>query len=86
MVTNQQVSACTKHIDVRHHFIRELSDQGELTVEFLKSFCNISDGMTKNVCEKIFHSHMPKLCGHFYSMRENVEIQNEENSEFAIRD
>ena len=34
LVKNHQVSPRTKHIDVRHHFIRDHHDDNELRVEF----------------------------------------------------
>jgi hypothetical protein len=34
LVRNQQVSSRTKHIDIRHHFMRDLQDKKELDVRF----------------------------------------------------
>ena len=35
LVNNKQVSSCTKHIAIRHHFIREQSERGEVKAEFV---------------------------------------------------
>jgi hypothetical protein len=35
LVKNRQVSDRTKHIDMRHHFMRDLQDKKELDVRFL---------------------------------------------------
>jgi hypothetical protein len=48
LVKNQQVSARTKHIDIRYHFMRDLQDKKELDVRFKRSENNSADIMTKN--------------------------------------
>jgi hypothetical protein len=53
LVKNQQVGSQTKHIDVRHHYIREMREQGEVDVLFVCSKKNSSDIFTKNVPEKL---------------------------------
>jgi hypothetical protein len=35
LVKNQQVGSHTKHIDVRHHYIREMRESGEVDVLFV---------------------------------------------------
>lgn len=75
LVKNRQVSARTKHIDVRHHFLKELDEKGELAVEHTKSEDNVSDVMTKNVIENIFTKHVPKILnGSIDVSRENVKM------------
>jgi hypothetical protein len=37
LVKNQQVSARTKHIDIRHHFMRELQAKKDLDVRLKRS-------------------------------------------------
>jgi hypothetical protein len=37
LVKNQQVSARTKHIDIRHHFMREVQAKKDLDVRFKRS-------------------------------------------------
>ena len=54
---NRQVGQRTKHIDVRHHFIRELIDRKLLAVEFTRSENNYSDILTKNVVQELFTKH-----------------------------
>ena len=75
LVKNRQVSAHTKHIDVHHHFLRELNGSGVMVVEHTKSEDNISDPMTKNVIEEIFVKHIGKfLEGDVDLSRDNVKI------------
>ena len=58
LVKNQQeVGSRTKHIDVRHHYIREMRERGEVEVMFVRSEKNSSDILTKNVPEKLLTKH-----------------------------
>jgi hypothetical protein len=52
LVNNMQVSARTKHIDIRHHFMRELQAIGDILIRFKRSADNTSDIMTKTRQEK----------------------------------
>jgi hypothetical protein len=55
LVKNQQVGSRTKHIDVRHHYIRQM--RGEVDALFIRSEKNSSDIFTKNVPEKLLVEH-----------------------------
>jgi hypothetical protein len=57
LVKNQQVGSRTKHIDVRHHYIRQMRERGEVDVLFVRSEKNSSDIFTKNVPEKLLVEH-----------------------------
>jgi len=57
LVKNQQVGARTKHIDVRHHFIRDLHEEGSLIVKYIESRFNEADMMTKNLQLELFLRH-----------------------------
>jgi len=57
LVKNQQVGPRTKHIDVRHHFIRELHEDGSLVVKYTESEDNEADMMTKNVVLLLLSKH-----------------------------
>ena len=61
LVKNQQAGARTKHIDVRHHFVRNELATNAMKIMFVRSAGNVADIMTKNVSEKIFNSHVPSL-------------------------
>ena len=72
LVKNQQVGPRTKHINVRHHHIRQQVADGMLDVRFIKSEQNISDIMTKNCPEKTFQHHCQNLLdGNIESWRED---------------
>jgi hypothetical protein len=53
LVKNQQVSARTKHIDIRYHFMRELQAKKDLDVRFQRSEEHSADIMTKNTTRDI---------------------------------
>jgi hypothetical protein len=57
LVKNQQVSSRTKHIDVRHHFTRDLQLSGRLEIRFHRSENNPSDILTKNQATQIYEKH-----------------------------
>ena len=60
MAKNWSTGTRTKHIDIRHHHIREMVEQGMVSIEFVKSEENESDPFTKNVSEKLFEKHREK--------------------------
>ena len=57
LIKNQQVGPRMKHIDVRHHFLRELHEDGRLVVKYTKSDDNEADMMTKNVTFILLMKH-----------------------------
>jgi hypothetical protein len=61
LAKNQQVSARTKHIDICHHYVRDLLEKKLLELRFQKSENNSSDIMTKNKTREIFEKHTTKI-------------------------
>ena len=60
MMRNNSVSAGTRHVNVRYHFVREL--HGEvIEMYFVKTDDNESDMLTKNATQKEFEKHSPHL-------------------------
>ena len=57
MQTNQR----TKHILVRHHYLRELHDQNAISLTFVRSERNYADLLTKNLPEALFTKHCSTL-------------------------
>ncbi len=55
LVKNQPVGPRTKHIDTRHHFIREQYEKENVVPIYVKTDENYSDIMTKNLAEKQFN-------------------------------
>ena len=44
----------TKHIDVRHHFIRDHAEKGDICLEFVSTNLQLADIFTKPLSEEIF--------------------------------
>ena len=49
LTKNQVYHACTKHIDVRFHFVREIVDDGKILLQKIKTADNPADMLTKVV-------------------------------------
>jgi hypothetical protein len=47
LIEDASFHARVKHIDVRHHYVRECADRGEISVSYVPSSNNIADGFTK---------------------------------------
>ena len=61
LVKNRQSGARTKHIDIRHHFLRDLWEEGTLKVEHIPTDDNEADICTKNTSAVIHHKHRGKV-------------------------
>ena len=51
----------TKHIDVRHHFVREIVEEGVVKIVFIRTADNDADLWTKNVTGELFEKHSDKV-------------------------
>ena len=51
----------TRHIDVRHRFLVDLTEEGFLDVVFVNSENNTSDVLSKNVSREVYQRHTPKF-------------------------
>jgi hypothetical protein len=61
LVKNQQVSFRTKHIDIRHHYMRDLQDNKALDVRFKRSENISTDIMTKNTTREVHDKHTQQI-------------------------
>ena len=61
LTSNQGVSDQTKHIDVRHHHIRELVEQREIEIGQVGTKDNIADICTKGLTRDVFEDMLVKL-------------------------
>ena len=57
LTKNYQVGARTKHIDIRHHWIRDLHQQQRIVIKYIRSENNIADIATKNVPAETYNRH-----------------------------
>jgi len=60
-VINKHVSTRTKHIDTRHHYVRDLLEEGTISAEFVRSEENSADINTKNVDESTLVRHWSRF-------------------------
>ncbi len=81
---------CTKHIDVKYHFSRELVENRYLDVRYVKSEKNYMDLTTKNVGNEILERLFTKgvQVGNIVTKRENfgpMGIQQMYGTEDEVR-
>jgi hypothetical protein len=72
LANNWGSSGRTKHVDVRHHFLRELKEEGILKFEWIGTASNSSDIFTKNVDVSTYEKHVAVYCGASQSKEEGV--------------
>ena len=60
-VKNRQCGARTKHIDIRHQFMRDLWEDRTLRVEYIPTDENEADIYTKTTYATIHHKHRGKV-------------------------
>ena len=66
ITNNEVVSQQTKHIDIRHHFVREMIMNRQLNVKYIRSEMNPAGIMTKNLgAEKFMAFSEMILSGQF---------------------
>ena len=63
LANSWSVGGRTCHVDVRMHFLRELKDQGLLSIEFVPGVDNETDILTKNTPPAIYNKHIVKFVG-----------------------
>jgi len=61
MLENVSSNQRTRHIDVKHRFLIDLTAEGFLDVVFTNSAKNTSDGLSKNVSKEVYERHTPKF-------------------------
>ena len=61
LASNPVCHACTKHIEVDYHFIREKVVRGDIEVRFVRSIDQFADIFTKGLSPSRFHLLKNKL-------------------------
>jgi hypothetical protein len=54
MADNPVEHSCTKHIDIRHHFLRDHQQKGDIEVYHINTENQLADIFTKPLDEKMF--------------------------------
>lgn len=73
LTKNAESKRRTKHIDVQNHYIRELIEEGELTVSWIPGSQMLADGMTKALPTEMFRKHRALLIA--YLLRSLIETR-----------
>ena len=63
LINNWSVAGCTRHVDCRKYFMRELKEDGIMIFFWVKGKYNDSDVFTKNLAEKAYNKHAKKYVG-----------------------
>ena len=61
LIKNQHVSARTKHIDIKHHFIRHHNEAGLFVGLHVRSEDNNSDMLSKNLVGDLYEKHSQEV-------------------------
>ena len=61
LLYNWTTAGRTRHIDIRHHFMRGFAEEGIFELKHVMSKFNRSDMMTKNLPEELYKSHSASL-------------------------
>jgi hypothetical protein len=61
LVKNHKARSRTKHIAVRHIYMRELQERGRVQIEFIPTAQNVSNIGTKNQADKLFNKHANRV-------------------------
>ena len=56
MAQNAQYHGRTKHIDIRHHFVREKVNDGEIELKYCRSDRMLADMLTKGLSGTVFET------------------------------
>ena len=63
LANSWSVGGRTRHVDVRMFFLRELKEDGMITIKHVPGNDNEADIFTKNVEAASLHNHVKMLCG-----------------------
>ena len=58
---NRQVGIFTKHLGIHHHFLRDMVEEKDIDIHYIRSEENPYDIITKNALEEDFARHMRRI-------------------------
>ena len=61
LAKDNKFHACTKHINLRHHFIREAVEEDKITMTYILTGENVVDIFTKALARPKFEGFVKKL-------------------------
>ena len=71
---NPVSNANSKHVDVRHHFFRELVRQGGISVSRVPSEYQHADILTKALAFDVFAIHRRLVCFAFFAVDRRIDV------------
>ena len=63
MAQNPTMSPANKHIELRHHFIRDHVALNHINLQYVRTDNNAADLFTKNLAFNIFSRHVGRVMG-----------------------
>ncbi len=75
---NAVVSRRTKHIDIKYHYVREMVETGEVTMDYIPTEKMLADCLTKAVNKNILDYAKSKILGNMMKTRlkESIKMSN----------
>ena len=61
LARNRQVGMCAKHIDIRHHFLRDVKEVKDMVIKYIKSKEKYADIMTNNFSGDDYVKHTKRI-------------------------
>ena len=58
---NRQVSICTNHIDICHHFLQDMVEEKDVYIQYIWSEDNPAEIITNNTFEADFERNMRRV-------------------------
>ena len=58
---NRQIGIRTNHIDINHHFLRNIVEDKDIDIQYIRNKENSAEIMTKNTPEEDFARHMKRI-------------------------
>ena len=68
LASQMSTSERTKHVDLRHHYLRSKVDDQQLSVLYYPTAMQVADIFTKPLGSKIFEMFVSSLMGHGFEM------------------
>lgn len=86
LANNWSAGGRTRHMETRMFFLRELKEQGILTIEWLKGSENPVDMLTKNLNGPTFNKHAEKFVGKDEYCEQNNKSKQDDNKKVQFKD
>lgn len=61
MAKNDDSGSCTKHIDLKYHLVRDLSNEDKFKLKYCSSEDMVADTFTKPLGSILFQKHFLRL-------------------------